>query len=49
MLLQKMQRRDVVYEVLYADDFFIVIETMKDLKKRFWNWKNALESKGLKV
>ena len=24
-------------------------EDMKDLKERFWNWKNALESKGLKV
>ena len=22
---------------------------MEDLKERFWNWKNALESKGLKV
>ena len=24
-------------------------DTMKDLKERFWNWKDALESKGLKV
>ena len=22
---------------------------MEDLKERFWNWKDALESKGLKV
>ena len=22
---------------------------MKDLKERFWNWKNVLESKGLKI
>ena len=31
--------------------FYIVImsEDMEDLKERFWNWKNALESKGLKV
>ena len=24
-------------------------EDMKDVKERFWNWNNALESKGLKV
>ena len=24
-------------------------ETMLDLKERFWSWKEALESKGLKV
>ena len=42
-------RRDVVTELLYADDLVLVSETMKDLKERFWNWKDALESKGLKV
>ena len=36
-------------ELLYADDLVIMSEDMKDLKERFWNWKNALESKGLKV
>ena len=39
-------RRDVVNELLYADDLVIMSE---DLKERFWNWKDALESKGLKV
>ena len=24
-------------------------ETKKDLKERFWNWKDALESRGLRV
>ena len=42
-------RRGVVNELLYADDLVIMSETMEDLKERFWNWKNALESKGLKV
>ena len=42
-------RRGVVNELLYADDLVIMRETMEDLKERFWNWKNALESKGLKV
>ena len=30
-------------------DLVIMNEDMEDLKERFWNWKNALESKGLKV
>ena len=42
-------RRGVVNELLYADDLVIMCEDMKDLKERFWNWKDALESKGLKV
>ena len=42
-------RRGVVNESLYADDLVIMSKDMEDLKERFWNWKNALESKGLKV
>ena len=35
--------------VVNADDLIIMSEDMEDLKERFWNWKNVLESKGLKV
>ena len=42
-------KRGVVNELLYADDLVIMSEDMEDLKERFWNWNNALESKGLKV
>ena len=42
-------RRGVVNELLYADGLVIMSEDMEDLKERFWNWKDALESKGLKV
>ena len=42
-------RRGVVNELLYADDLVLMSVTMEDLKERFWNWKDALESKGLKV
>ena len=42
-------RRGVVNELLYADDLVIMSEDMEDLKEKFWNWKDALESKGLKV
>ena len=39
----------MVNELLYADDLVIMSETMENLKERFCNWKNALESKDLKV
>ena len=42
-------RRGVVNELLYADDLVLMSETMEDLKERFWNWKNAFQSKGLQV
>ena len=42
-------RRGVVIELLYADDLVIMSEDMEDLKERFWNWKDALGSKSLKV
>ena len=41
--------RSAVNELLFADDLVIMSEDMEDLKERFWNWKDALESKGLKV
>ena len=42
-------RRGVVDKLLYADDHVLMSKTMEDFKKIFWNWKDALESKGLKV
>ena len=41
-------KRVVVNELLYADDLVLRSKTIKDLKERFWNWKDVLESKGLK-
>ena len=38
-------RRDVVNELLYADNLVLMSETMEDLKKKFCNWKDALESR----
>ena len=37
--------RGIVNELLYADDLVLMTETMEDFKERFWNWKDALESK----
>ena len=42
-------RRGVVNQLPFAGDLVIMSEDMEDLKERFWNWKDALESKDLKV
>ena len=42
-------RRVMANELLYADDLILMSETMTNLKKRFWNWNDALESKDLEV
>ena len=43
-------RNDLMSEMLYADDLALTSETMEGLiEKRFWKWKEAFESKGLKV
>ena len=36
-------------EMLYADDLVLTSETMEGLREKFRKWKEALESKGLKV
>ena len=48
-VITKDARRGVVNELLYADDFVFMSETMEDVKERFWKWKDAMESKGLKA
>ena len=36
-------------ELLYADDFVLMRETIKGLIDKFLEWKETFESKGLKV
>ena len=36
-------------EMLYEDDLVLTSETMEGLREKFWKWKAAFESKGLKV
>ena len=48
-IISENARLGVVNKLLYADDFVVMSKDMEDLKERFWNWKDALESKGLKV
>ena len=39
----------VIGEWLYADDIVLVSETIEGLRNMFFEWKEAIESKGLKV
>ena len=45
-VIKENARREVVNELLYAGDLVLMSEAMEDLKERFWNWKDAPESKG---
>ena len=42
-------RNGLMSEILYADDLVLMSETMVGLREKFWNWKEAFESKGLTV
>ena len=48
-IISEKARRNVVDELLYGDDFVLMSEILEDLKERFWNYKDTLESEGLKV
>ena len=48
-VITEKRRWGVVDELLNTDYIVFMSEIMEDLKERFWNWKNALESKSLKV
>ena len=36
-------------EMLYVDDLVLTKEMMEGLREKFWKWKEAFESKGMKV
>ena len=38
-----------INEILYADDLVLVAETMKELRYKFWQWKEAFEGKIMRV
>ena len=42
-------RNGLMNEMLYADDLVLMSETMEGLREKFWKWKKAFESKGLKA
>ena len=48
-VLSENGRKGALYELLYADDLFLMAETMEELEAQFIRWKAAFEGKGLKV
>ena len=42
-------RNGLISEMLYADDLVLTSESMEGLREKFWKWREAVESKGLKV
>ena len=42
-------RNGLMSEKLYADDLVLTSQMMEGLREKFWKWKEAFESKGLKV
>ena len=42
-------RNGLLSEMLYADYLVLASETMEGLREKFWKWKEAFESRGLKV
>ena len=45
----KLAREGALRELLHADDLVLMSETIEGLSDKFLKWKEALESKGLKV
>ena len=42
-------RNGLMSKMFYADDLVLMSETMEGQREKFWKWKGAFESKGLKV
>ena len=42
-------KEGMLQEILYVDDIVLIAESMAELQEKFYGWKSALESKGLKV
>ena len=38
-----------INEILYADDSVLIGEIMKDLRDKFWRWKEAFKGKAMRV
>ena len=48
-VLTESVKKDVLWNLLYADDLVLISESMHQLERDFTEWKIALESKGLRV
>jgi hypothetical protein len=39
----------LLFEILYADDLVLMVDSMEELQLKFDRWKSVIERKGLKV
>ena len=42
-------KKGTLQQILHADDIVLIAEIMAELQEKLYGWKNALESKDLKV
>jgi len=47
--ITELVRREVPWDMLYADDLIVAEDSAANLQTRFLRWQKALESKGLKI
>ena len=48
-VVTKNVRNGLMSEMLYTDNLVLMSEALEGLREKFWKWKEAFESKGLKV
>ena len=48
-VVTELDKKGALSELLYADDLVLMREIIKGLRNKFLKWKEALESKGLKI
>ena len=48
-MVTKCAREGLLKEILYADDLVLTSESLEELQEKFRKWKEAFESKGMKV
>ena len=48
-VVTELAREGTLSELLYADDLVLMSETIEGLRNKFLKWKDAIESRGLKV
>ena len=48
-VVTELAREGALSEFLYVDDLVVVSETIEGLRNMFLRWKEAFESKGLKL
>ena len=48
-IISESAREGLMNEILNADDLVFMSESIENLKEKFLKWKEAFESKGLKV